>query len=189
MKYLIIGLGNIGDEYANTRHNIGFIVADALANKLGITFKVGRLASVAQGRIKNKQVLLIKPSTYMNLSGKAVRYWMEHENIPLENILVIADDVDLDTGILRMRSKGSGGSHNGLNHIIETLETTDWARLRFGIGSNYAKGYQIQYVLGQWSRDEVKLLTTRIEVAVEMIESFVLAGVHRTMSDYNNKEI
>jgi peptidyl-tRNA hydrolase, PTH1 family len=187
LKYLITGLGNIGDEYANTRHNIGYIVADALAQNLGIKFSIGRHAFIAEGRIKNKQVILIKPTTYMNLSGKAVKYWMDHEKIPIENILVIADDVDLEPGTLRMRAKGSGGSHNGLNHIIETLGSTDWARLRFGIGSNYAKGFQVDYVLGKWTSAEEKLLMPRIDVAVDMVKSFVLVGAERTMSDFNNK--
>lgn len=186
-KYLIVGLGNIGEEYSNTRHNIGFIVMDALAKELSLCFTIGRHASVAEGRIKNKQVILLKPTTYMNLSGKAVKYWMDKEDIPIENILVITDDVDLDLGVLRMRTKGSGGSHNGLNHIIETLNSTEWPRLRFGIGKNYARGFQVDYVLGLWSKDEEKALIPRIEVAVSMVKSFVLAGATRTMSDFNSK--
>jgi len=186
-KYLITGLGNIGDEYANTRHNIGFIVADALAADLGIKFTVGRHASTVESRLKNKQLLIIKPTTYMNLSGKAVKYWMDKQEISVENILVIADDVDLDLGFLRLRAKGSGGSHNGLNHIIETLGTTDITRLRVGIGKDYAKGFQVEYVLGRWSPAEEKILIPRIGVAVDMIKSFVLAGAARTMSEYNNK--
>jgi len=187
MKYLIVGLGNIGDEYSNTRHNIGFIVMDALAQSMGVKFSIGRHAGIAEGRIKNKELLLIKPTTFMNLSGKAVKYWLDKEKIPLENLLVIADDVDLDLGVLRMRSKGSGGSHNGLNHIIETLGTTEWPRLRVGIGNNYAKGFQVEYVLGRWTSPEEKTLIPRIDTAVEMIKSFVLQGVNRTMSAYNNK--
>ncbi|MBK7214075.1 MAG: aminoacyl-tRNA hydrolase [Bacteroidales bacterium] len=187
MKYLIVGLGNIGDEYANTRHNIGFIVVDALAQATSAKFSIGRHASVAETRIKNKELILLKPTTYMNLSGKAVKYWLDKEKIPLENLLVITDDVDLDLGVLRMRSKGSGGSHNGLNHIIETLITTDWARLRFGIGKDYAKGFQVDYVLGRWSSNEEKILLPKIDAAIEMIKSFVLQGVDRTMSSYNNK--
>lgn len=187
MKYLIVGLGNIGDEYANTRHNIGFIVLDALAQSLGVKFSIGRHAFLAEGRIKNREVILLKPTTYMNLSGKAVKYWLDKENIPLENLLVVTDDVDLDLGALRMRSKGSGGSHNGLNHIIETLQTTEWARLRTGIGKDYARGFQVDYVLGRWSSSEEKILIPRIETAVEMIKSFVLQGVNRTMSEFNNK--
>ncbi len=186
-KYLIIGLGNIGDEYANTRHNIGFIIADALAADLNGKFSIGRHASILETRLKNKQLLIIKPTTYMNLSGKAVKYWMDKEEIPLENILVITDDVDLDLGVLRLRSKGSGGSHNGLNHIIETLGTIDFARLRVGIGKDYARGFQVEYVLGRWSSAEEKILIPRIAVAVDTIKSFVLAGAARTMSDFNNK--
>lgn len=186
-KYLITGLGNIGDEYANTRHNIGFIVADALAADLNGKFSIGRHASILETRLKNKQLLIIKPTTYMNLSGKAVKYWMDKEEIPLENILVITDDVDLDLGSLRLRAKGSGGSHNGLSHIIETLGTTDFARLRVGIGKDYAKGFQVEYVLGRWTTAEEKILIPRIGVAVEMVKSFVLAGAARTMSEYNNR--
>ena len=186
-KYLITGLGNIGDEYTNTRHNIGFIIADALAADLGGKFTIGRHASLLETRLKNKQLLIIKPTTYMNLSGKAVKYWMDKEEIPPEHILVIADDVDLDLGALRLRSKGSGGSHNGLNHIIETLGTTDFARLRVGIGKDYAKGFQVEYVLGRWTTAEEKILIPRIGVAVEMVKSFVLAGTARTMSEFNNK--
>jgi PTH1 family peptidyl-tRNA hydrolase len=186
-KYLIAGLGNIGEEYANTRHNIGFIVADALAGELGVKFSIERHSYKAEGKLKNKLLIILKPSTYMNLSGKAVKYWLDKEKIPLENLLVITDDVDLDLGVLRLRTKGSGGSHNGLNHIIETLLITDWARLRFGIGKDYARGFQVDYVLGQWSKKEEKLLLPRIEIAVSIIKSFVLAGPAQTMSDFNNK--
>lgn len=187
MKYLIAGLGNIGDEYINTRHNIGFIVLDALAQSAGVKFSMGRHAFVTETRVKNKELILVKPTTFMNLSGKAVKYWLDKEKIPIENLLVITDDVDLDLGVLRLRSKGSGGSHNGLNHIIETLGMTDFARLRIGIGNDYAKGFQVEYVLGEWSKKEVKILIPKIETAVELIKSFVLSGVDRTMSEFNNK--
>ena len=186
-KYLIVGLGNIGEEYANTRHNIGFIVADALANELGAKFSIDRHASKAEGKLKNKLLIILKPTTYMNLSGKAVKYWLDKEKIPLENLLVITDDVDLDLGVLRLRTKGSGGSHNGLNHIIETLLITDWARLRFGIGKDYARGFQVDYVLGQWSKKDEKILIPRIEMAVSIVKSFVLAGPTQAMSEFNNK--
>ena len=186
-KFLIIGLGNIGEEYANTRHNIGFIVADALAFELGVKFTIERHAYKTEAKLKNKLLIILKPTTYMNLSGKAVKYWMDKENIPLENILVVTDDVDLDLGVLRLRTKGSGGSHNGLNHIIETLLFSDWARLRFGIGKDYARGFQVDYVLGRWSTKEEKILLPRIESAVSIIKSFVLAGAAQTMSDFNNK--
>ena len=186
-KYLIVGLGNIGEEYANTRHNIGFIVMDSLAAELGVKFTIERHAYKTEAKLKNKLLIILKPTTYMNLSGKAVKYWLEKEKIPLENLLVITDDVDLDLGVLRLRTKGSGGSHNGLNHIIETLILTDWSRLRFGIGKDYARGFQVDYVLGQWSKNEEKTLIPRIQTAVDIIKSFVLAGPSRTMSDYNNK--
>lgn len=186
-KYLIVGLGNIGEEYANTRHNIGFIVADALAGELGAKFSIERHAFMAEARLKNKQFLILKPTTYMNLSGKAVKYWMDKENIPLEHILVVTDDIDLDLGVLRMRTKGSGGSHNGLNHIIETLLTSEWTRLRFGIGNDYARGFQVDYVLGRWSPADEKILVPRIEAAVSIIRSFILEGATRTMSAFNNK--
>jgi PTH1 family peptidyl-tRNA hydrolase len=186
-KYLIIGLGNIGEEYANTRHNIGFIVADALASDLGVKFSIERHAYKAEAKLKNKLLIILKPTTYMNLSGKAVKYWMDKEKIPLENILVVTDDVDLELGVLRLRTKGSGGSHNGLNHIIETLLFSDWSRLRFGIGKDYARGFQVDYVIGQWSKKEEKILGPRIDMAVSIIKSFVLAGATQTMSDFNNK--
>jgi peptidyl-tRNA hydrolase, PTH1 family len=186
-KYLIIGLGNIGEEYTNSRHNIGFVVMDALARELGVKFTLERHAFMAEAKLKNKLLIIIKPTTYMNLSGKAVKYWMDKEKIPLENILIITDDVDLDLGVLRMRTKGSGGSHNGLNHIIETLILSDFARLRFGIGKDYARGFQIDYVIGQWSKKEEKILLPRIESAVAIVKSFVLAGATQTMSDFNNK--
>jgi PTH1 family peptidyl-tRNA hydrolase len=186
-KYLIVGLGNIGEEYANTRHNIGFIVADALANELGAKFTIERHAFKTEAKLKNKLLNILKPTTFMNLSGKAVKYWLDKEKIPLENLLVITDDVDLDLGVLRLRTKGSGGSHNGLNHIIETLLITDWARLRFGIGKDYARGFQVDYVLGQWSKKDEKILIPKIETAVSIVKSFVLAGAKQTMSDFNNK--
>lgn len=187
MKYLIAGLGNIGDEYANTRHNIGFVVADALAGSLNAPFSTGRYASVAKARYKSRTLVIIKPSTYMNLSGKAVRYWLETEKIPLENMLVVMDDIDLEPGVLRMKPSGSGGSHNGLNHIIETLGTNVFPRLRFGIGSDFAKGFQVEYVLGRWTRAEEKLLIPRVTVAADMVKSFITLGIDQTMSFYNNK--
>jgi len=186
-KYLIVGLGNIGEEYAYTRHNIGFIVADALAAELGVKFAIERHAFMAEAKIKNKLRVILKPTTYMNLSGKAVKFWMDKENIPIENVLIITDDIDLELGVLRLRTKGSGGSHNGLNHIIETLLTSEWSRLRFGIGKDYARGFQVEYVLGRWSSKEEKNLVPRIESAVSIIKSFVLAGAKQTMSEFNNK--
>jgi peptidyl-tRNA hydrolase, PTH1 family len=187
MKYLIIGLGNIGDEYANTRHNIGFIIADAFAFSLKSSFETARYASVARGSIKGRTFIVIKPSTYMNLSGKAVRYWMTKEDILPENIFVIVDDLALPIGAFRLRKKGSDGGHNGLISIIENLETNEFPRLRVGIGNDFAKGQQVNYVLGRWTQEEEKILTPRIDMAVDMIKSFALAGIERTMTMYNKK--
>jgi PTH1 family peptidyl-tRNA hydrolase len=187
VKYLIAGLGNIGDEYADTRHNIGFTAVDALALTFKSTFETGRLASVARMSLKGRTLVAIKPTTYMNLSGKAVRYWMQKENIPKENILVIVDDLALPLGALRLKSKGSDGGHNGLISIIETIETTEFSRLRIGIGNDFAKGYQVDYVLGRWSAEEAKVLIPRIEITVELIRSFVLTGAERTMNFFNKR--
>ena len=187
MKYLIVGLGNIGDEYADTRHNIGFTVTDALASNFKTVFEVGRLASVARMSLKGRTLVVIKPSTYMNLSGKAIRYWMQKEDIPKENILIIVDDLALPLGALRLKSKGSDGGHNGLISIIETIETTEVARLRIGIGNDFAKGYQVDYVLGRWSSEETKILIPRLEIGVELIKSFVLMGAERTMNNFNKR--
>jgi PTH1 family peptidyl-tRNA hydrolase len=187
MKYLIVGLGNIGDEYSDTRHNIGFIVADALAAEGKALFKPGRYASVTQLKLKGRIMVVIKPSTFMNLSGKAVRYWMQKEDIPLENILVIVDDLALPLGSLRMRKKGSDGGHNGLISIIEYLESAEFTRIRFGIGNEFSKGYQVDYVLGRWSEGETKILVPRVKEAIEMIKSFVLTGPDRTMNIFNKR--
>lgn len=187
MKYLIVGLGNIGDEYADTRHNIGFIAADAIALSLKTTFSVDRYASVARGTVKGRTLVIIKPSTYMNLSGKAVRYWMQKEDIMLENILVIVDDLALPLGALRLKTRGSDGGHNGLISILEILGSQEFSRLRIGIGNDFAKGYQVDYVLGRWSTEEQKALIPRIETTVELIKSFVLIGPERTMNFFNKK--
>lgn len=194
MKYLIAGLGNIGEEYSHTRHNIGFDVVDELALSLrkeddGATrlFTSDKLVNINYSRFKGKQLVIIKPTTYMNLSGKAVNYWLQAEKIPLENLLVITDDLALPFGTLRMKKKGSDGGHNGLNNIAEVLNTTDYARLRFGIGSDFSKGKQVDYVLGKWSESERATLNERIEKSVEMIKSYVSIGIDRTMSAYNNK--
>jgi len=187
MKFLIVGLGNIGDEYADTRHNIGFIAADALAMSFKAAFEPGRLASVARMSLKGRTLVAIKPTTFMNLSGKAVRYWMQKEDIAVENVLVIVDDLALPLGALRLKPRGSDGGHNGLISIIETIETTEFARLRIGIGNDFAKGYQVDYVLGRWTSEETKLLIPRIEITVDLIKSFVLAGVERTMNDFNKR--
>ncbi|MCX6243037.1 MAG: aminoacyl-tRNA hydrolase [Bacteroidetes bacterium] len=187
MKYLIVGLGNIGDDYIDTRHNIGFIVADALAQEGKAVFKAERHAAMTKLSVKGRIMVVIKPTTYMNLSGKAVRYWMQKEDVPLENILVIVDDLALPLGALRMRKKGSDGGHNGLISIIGHLESTEFTRIRFGIGNDFAKGYQVDYVLGRWTAEETKTLIPRVKEAVEMIKSFVLIGPDRTMNVFNKR--
>lgn len=187
MKYLIVGLGNIGIEYANTRHNIGFVVADALSNDLKGIFSVERLASVCRVKFKGRTLVIIKPTTYMNLSGKAVKYWMDQEKIPIERILVVLDDIALPLGTLRMKARGGDAGHNGLTDIILKLDTDVFPRLRMGIGNDFPRGYQADYVLSQWSRSEEKLMIPRVETAVEAIKSFVTLGIDRTMTTYNNK--
>jgi len=187
MKYLIIGLGNIGDEYANTRHNIGFVVADAFALDRKAEFASGRYASVTKASLKGRTFIIIKPTTFMNLSGKAVRYWMTKEDILPENILVIVDDLALPLGSLRLRKKGSDGGHNGLISINENIGTTEYARLRIGIGDNFAKGYQVDYVLSRWTKDEEKVLIPKIDIAVDIIKNFALVGIDRTMNLFNKK--
>ncbi len=186
-KFLIVGLGNIGEEYANTRHNIGFTVLDTIAKENNISFSTDRLAAVAQLKYKGKTLILVKPSTYMNLSGKAVNYWMQAEKISLENVLVITDDIALPLGTLRMKGKGSDGGHNGLKNIQETLNTAEYARLRFGVGSEFSKGRQVDFVLGKWKPEEEKLLEPRIKLATEMVQAFATIGLQRTMTAYNNK--
>jgi PTH1 family peptidyl-tRNA hydrolase len=188
MKYLIVGLGNIGGEYRNTRHNIGFLIADALAASGESPFNSVRYGVMAHMKYRGRLLMILKPSTYMNLSGKAVKYWVTKESIPLENVLIISDDIDLNMGILRMKVKGSGGSHNGLNSIIEELESIDFPRLRFGIGRNFSAGQQIDYVLGTWTQEEEPVVDERKMIAVEMIKNFVMAGINDTMSKYNNKK-
>lgn len=184
-KYLIAGLGNIGEEYADTRHNIGFNILDALAGASNISFSPDRYASVARMRLKNKEVVLIKPTTYMNLSGKAVNYWLQHEKIPIENLLVIVDELALPFGSIRIKTKGSDGGHNGLKNIQQVLGTTAYPRLRFGIGNDFPKGQQVNFVLSPWSDEELSTLPARIEKATEAIKSFVLAGPGITMTQYN----
>ena len=187
MKYLIAGLGNIGSEYANTRHNIGFIVADALALEGKAVFEPGRLADVTKVKYKGRILVVIKPTTYMNLSGKAIKYWLGKENIPLENLLVITDDIALPTGVLRLRAKGGDGGHNGLISIIEHLDTTDFARLRVGIGNDFAQGTQVDYVLGKWTKAEEEIMIPRVKTAVEIVKSFAAIGVERAMNVYNTR--
>ncbi len=187
MKYLIVGLGNIGSEYENTRHNIGFSILDAFAKASNITFSTQRYGDVASLRVKNQNLILLKPSTYMNLSGEAVRYWKNKENIPLENILVIVDDLSLPFGAIRLKGKGSDGGHNGLKNIALMLQTEAYARLRFGIGNDFPHGAQVEYVLGHLSVEEQNILNERSQVAIDAIKSFCLSGLSFTMTHFNNK--
>ncbi|MBK9291718.1 MAG: aminoacyl-tRNA hydrolase [Bacteroidetes bacterium] len=187
MKYLIACLGNIGAEYTDTRHNIGFMVGDQLARDLEVQFSTQRLAQLATAKHKGRTLVIIKPTTYMNLSGKAVQYWLKAENIPLENLLVVVDDIALPTGTLRMKTKGSDAGHNGLASIIESLGTQEWARLRFGIGDNFPRGKQVDYVLGKWTPQELDIILPKIPVAADIVKSFVTIGAARTMNLYNNK--
>jgi len=184
-KFLIVGLGNIGADYEGTRHNIGFQILNALSKNAAIPFEPAKLGAIAKLKLKGKSVLLLQPSTYMNRSGKAVRYWMEKENIPLEHLLIITDDLNLVFGTLRLKSKGSDGGHNGLKDIQHVLETTKYHRFRFGVGSNFSKGKQIDYVLGKWNEDEIAVMQERIEKAEALINSFVLAGPQITMNTFN----
>jgi len=187
MKYLIAGLGNIGVEYQHTRHNIGFDVLDALAKASNAVFSDLRYGSVAEMSLKGRKLLLLKPSTYMNLSGNAVRYWMQKETIPLENLLVVVDDLALPLGALRLKQKGSDAGHNGLKSIQEILGTDHYNRLRFGIGHDFPQGRQINFVLGVWDAEELETVTPRIELACEAVKSFCLAGAEITMNLYNNR--
>ena len=184
-KYLIVGLGNIGEKYTETRHNIGFKVLDALAEKESFSFETVKLGDVGLFKIKGRSILCLKPSTYMNLSGKALKYWMEKEKIPLENVLIIADDINIPFGTIRVKTKGSDGGHNGMKDIQNMLQTTHYNRFRFGIGADFGKGRQIDYVLGEWNEDEKKGLKERFENATELVKSFVLAGIKNTMNVFN----
>lgn len=188
MKYLIVGLGNIGSEYTETRHNIGFKVVEYVADSYNLSFQSDRYAHSCSYKLKGRTIILIKPTTYMNLSGKAVRYHMEKHNIPIENILIISDDKDLPLGSIKLKSQGSGGTHNGLNHIIETLDSSYFSRLRFGIGNDFAQGYQVEYVLGTFSPEEHECIKPVIVNTKEIIESFVLQGIQRTMNLYNTRK-
>lgn len=187
MKYLIVGLGNIGQEYENTRHNIGFKVLDALAKASNLVFTDKRYGATCELKIKGRTLVLLKPSTYMNLSGNAVRYWLQKENIPVENLLVVVDDLSLPFGSLRLKPRGSDAGHNGLKHIQQILGSDHYARLRFGIGNDFLKGQQVDYVLGNFPDEQQKLLPERLERAGEIIKSFCLAGIQLTMTQFNNK--
>lgn len=185
MKYLVAGLGNIGEEYKNTRHNVGFMVLDAVAAASGIVFKDLRYGFTAEMRHKNAQLILLKPTTLMNRSGNAVRYWLNRAKIPPENLLVVTDDIAIPTGSIRLRAKGGDGGHNGLASISEALGTTGYARLRIGIGDSFHSGGQVSYVLGEWSDEELAVINRRLPLAVTMIKSFVTAGCELTMTAYN----
>jgi len=186
MKYLIVGLGNPGEKYAETRHNIGFKVLDALVKELEGNFSLQRHAEVAEVKFKGKTLICIKPTTYMNLSGKAVNFWLQNEKIPLENMVVVTDDIALPFGKLRLKGKGSDGGHNGLKDIQFTLGTQDYARLRFGVGNDFQKGRQADYVLGNWKELELENLNDRVILAKDILKSFVAVGIALTMTDYNN---
>lgn len=185
-KFLIVGLGNIGEEYAETRHNIGFKVLDKLAKENDLTFETVKLGDITTYKIKGRSVLCLKPSTFMNRSGKALKYWMEQEKIPLENILVITDDINLPFGTIRIKTKGSDGGHNGLKDIQQFLQSTKYNRFRFGVGADFGKGRQVEYVLGKWNEEELEQLPERLKKSTEVIDSFVLAGIARTMNQFNN---
>lgn len=186
MKYLIAGLGNIGEEYRHTRHNIGFDVAEAFVAKHGGVFRSDRLADVAECKWKGKVFVVIKPTTYMNLSGKAVKYWVDKEKVQLENLLVIMDELALPLNVLRLRPGGSDAGHNGLKSIQEALGTNQYPRLRFGIGNNFPKGRQVDYVLGKWADKELTVVKQKIEKSIEIIEAIASIGIERTMNNYNN---
>ncbi|MCF7559405.1 aminoacyl-tRNA hydrolase [Sabulilitoribacter multivorans] len=186
-KYLIVGLGNIGEKYENTRHNIGFKVLDYFANKEQLTFETQKLGDITTYKLKGRTFILLKPNTYMNLSGKAVLYWLTKEKIQLENLLIITDDLNLPFGSIRLKTKGSDGGHNGLKDIQDKLNTTKYNRFRFGISDFYSKGRQVDYVLGEWTDEETEKLKERLEKSKELIKSFALSGVNNTMNAFNGK--
>jgi PTH1 family peptidyl-tRNA hydrolase len=186
-KFLIVGLGNIGSEYANTRHNIGFKVLDYIANQEGISFQTQKLGDVAELKIKGRTLLLLKPNTYMNLSGKAVKYWLEKEKIEKENLLVITDDLNLAFGTIRIKTKGTDGGHNGLKNIQLLLNSSEYPRFRFGISDAFKKGKQVDYVLGEWDAAEKEQLKERLALSAEIVKSFALAGLNNTMNTFNGK--
>jgi len=186
-KKLIVGLGNIGDKYTNTRHNIGFKILDEVAQEHNVSFETEKLGDIASFRFKGRTFILLKPSTFMNLSGKAVKYWMDKEKISIENILVVTDDLNIDFGTIRLKAKGSDGGHNGLKDIQEKLGTNKYPRFRFGVGANYSKGRQVDYVLGEWNKEETSLLIERLPLSAKVITSFGTDGLANTMNNYNNK--
>jgi PTH1 family peptidyl-tRNA hydrolase len=184
-KFLIVGLGNVGAEYANTRHNIGFKILDALAEAESLSFTTEKLGDIGTYKFKGRTFILLKPSTYMNLSGKAILYWMNKEKIPLENILIVTDDLNLPFGTIRLKTKGSDGGHNGLKDTQDKLQTTNYNRFRFGISDEFSKGSQVNYVLGEWSEGEEKALKDRLEKSIALIKSFGTAGINNTMNAFN----
>jgi len=186
-KFLIVGLGNIGEKYNNTRHNIGFEILDKIAAKEEISFTTDKLGSIASFRFKGRTFILLKPSTFMNLSGKAVKYWLTKEKIPLENLLIICDDLNLSFGAIRVKAKGSDGGHNGLKDINAALQTQKYARFRFGVGSEFSKGRQSDFVLGEWNTEEKEQLVERLETGCKLIKSFGTAGLNNTMNTFNGK--
>lgn len=187
MNYLIVGLGNIGDEYARTRHNIGFRVVDTLAQEADINFEDKRYGFIGTIKVKNQTLTLLKPSTYMNLSGNAVRYWMNEKKIPVERVLVVVDDLSLPFGHLRLKPSGSDGGHNGLKHIASVLGSQKYARLRFGIGNDFPRGGQVDYVLGEFTPEDLQSMDERLKLAAEAVKTFCLAGINVAMNEYNNK--
>ncbi len=186
-KKLIVGLGNIGDKYTYTRHNIGFKILDEVAEEHNVSFETEKLGDIASFRFKGRTFILLKPSTFMNLSGKAVKYWMDKEKISIENILVVTDDLNIDFGTIRLKAKGSDGGHNGLKDIQEKLGTNKYPRFRFGVGANYSKGRQVDYVLGEWNKEETSLLIERLPLSAKVVTSFGTDGLANTMNNYNNK--
>lgn len=186
-KYLIVGLGNIGPKYAETRHNIGFKILDKLAQNENVTFETGKLGDVTTIKIKGRTVILLKPNTFMNLSGKAIKYWLEKEKIVTENLLVITDDIHIDFGAFRIKARGSAGGHNGLKDTEAKLQTSAYPRFRFGVGGEFGKGKQVDYVLGEWTEGEQIDLSIRLEQAIDAVKSFVFSGLPQTMNTYNGK--
>lgn len=189
MKFLIVGLGNIGGEYNDTRHNIGFDIVDLLAIKHDVRFSTDKLGDIATLKYKGRTLILLKPSTYMNLSGKAVHYWMQKEKIPVERVLIITDDIAFPLDTQKLKKSGSAGGHNGLKSIEESLGTQQYARLRFGVGNDFGRGRQVEYVLGKWAEKDIPLLQKKAQQSIDIIESFVTIGLERTMNFFNNKKV
>lgn len=186
-KFLIVGLGNIGDKYSGTRHNVGFSILDHMAQKEDLSFETVKLGDRTVYKLKGRTFVLLKPTTFMNLSGKAVKYWLDKEKVPVENLLIIADDLNLPFGSIRLKSKGSDGGHNGLKDIQDKINTIQYSRFRFGISAEFGQGRQVDYVLSPWSEEEQKLLPERLDKSIELIKSFGLAGINHTMNTFNGK--